>query len=184
MNRLKQWGHARTLRSDTPLPHILPLINARLLGAPGEGWGEGIKRNKRMAGFTFVEVLVAIVLITVALIPTIDALQPATLGSGIHRSHTAQHYHLTAKLEELLAEPFGTLDDEALAINDPTVASTFYSDATTEPARRLVYLSRYDADNADGDSDFFTGKDAGLVWLRIEIAGTRQAIEGLTSLYD
>lgn len=165
------------MESDSIDNDMLPL-------PPGEGWGEGVNRNKRMAGFTFVEVLVAIVLITLALVPAIDALQPATLGSGIHRSHTAQHYHLTAKLEELLAEPFNALDTEAQLINDPTVVSSFYSDATTEPVRRLVYLSRYDADNADGDNNFFTGKDADLIWLRVEIEGTRQTIESLISVYD
>ena len=71
-----------------------------------------------------------------------------------------------------------------MAINNPTVASTVYSDAAGATNRRLVYLSRYDADNADGDNDFFTGMDAGLVWVRVELEGTTQAIEGLTSPYE
>ena len=48
-----------------------------------------------------------------------------------------------------------------------------------------MYLSRYDADNADGNGDFFdAGVDEGLLWVRVEIEGTSQAIEGLTSQYD
>jgi hypothetical protein len=137
-----------------------------------------------MAGLSYVEVLVAIVLLSMALVPAIDAFQPAIMGSGIHRSHTEQHYHLTEKLESLLAEPFGALDAEAVAINNPTVASSIYSDPTTAANRRLVYLSRYDGDNADGDSNYFTGLDAGLVWLRIELAGTGHRIERLVSVYD
>ncbi len=139
---------------------------------------------RTMTGLTYVEVLIAIVLITMALVPAIDALHPAAQGSGIHRSHSARHYHLTAKLEEVLAESFSALDTEAMAINDPTVASSVHSDLVTAANRRLVFLSRYDADNADADNDFFTGKDAGLIWLRIELAGTRHAIESLTSVYD
>ena len=51
--------------------------------------------------------------------------------------------------------------------------------------RRLVYLSRYDADNADGNGNFFdAGMDEGLLWVRVEIEGTDQAIESLTSVYD
>jgi len=137
-----------------------------------------------MAGLSYIEVLVAIVLITMALVPALDAFQPAIMGSGIHRSHTEQHYHLTEKLEYLLAEPFGALDTEAVAINNPTVASSIYSDPTTAANRRLVYLSRYDGDNADGDFDYFTGLDAGLVWVRVEHTGTGQTIERLISVYD
>jgi hypothetical protein len=138
-----------------------------------------------MAGLTYVEVLIATALITITLVPAIDALKPATLGMSIHEEHTVRHYELTAILEEVLANPFSELDAEAVAINDPTVASINYSDPVAQANRRLVYLSRYDADNADGNGDFFdAGMDAGLLWVRVEIEGTDQAIESLTSVYD
>jgi hypothetical protein len=138
-----------------------------------------------MAGLTYVEVLIAMALITITLVPAIDALKPATLGMSIHEEHTVRHYELTAILEEVLANPFSELDAEAVAINDPTVASINYSDPVAQANRRLVYLSRYDADNADGNGDFFdAGMDAGLLWVRVEIEGTDQAIESLTSIYD
>ena len=139
----------------------------------------------RMAGLTYVEVLVATALIAVTLLPAIDALQPATQGMSIHEEQTVQHYALTALLEAVVARPFSELDTEAVTINDPTVASTSYSDALATNDRRLVYLSRYDADNADGNGDFFdAGMDEGLLWVRVEIEGTDQAIEALTSRYD
>ena len=143
------------------------------------------KKHHRMAGLTYVEVLVASALIAISLIPAIEALQPATLGMNIHETRTLRHYELTALLEEVLANPFSELDTEAVAINDPTVASTTYSDAAATNNRRLVYLSRYDADNADGNNNFFdAGMDEGLLWVRVQIEGTDQAIEGLTSVYD
>jgi type II secretory pathway pseudopilin PulG len=143
------------------------------------------KKNHRMAGLTYVEVLVATALIAISLIPAIEALQPATQGMSIHETRTLRHYELTAMLEDVLANPFSELDTEAVAINDPTVASTTYSDAPATNNRRLVYLSRYDADNADGNGDFFdAGMDEGLLWVRVEIEGTDQAIESLTSVYD
>ena len=106
-------------------------------------------------------------------------------GAAVHESMTVQQFHLSARLETLLAPtPFTALDAEAVAIDDPAVASTVYSDAAGATNRRLVYLSRYDADNADADNNFFTGTDAGLIWIRVELAGTTQAIEGLTSAYE
>ena len=142
-------------------------------------------RRHRMAGLTYVEVLIATALIAVTLLPAIDALKPATQGMSIHEVHTVRHYALTALLEEVLARPYSELDDEAVAIGDPTVASAVYSDPGGQADRRLVYLSRYDADNADGNGNFFdAGMDEGLLWVRVEIEGTSRAIESLTSIYD
>jgi hypothetical protein len=138
-----------------------------------------------MAGLTYVEVLIATALIAVTLVPAIEALKPAMQGMSIHAVQIVRHYDLTAMLEEVLANPFSELDTEAVTINDPTVASTTYSDLPATTNRRLVYLSRYDADNADGNGDFFdAGMDEGLLWVRVEIEGTDQSIEGLTSVYD
>jgi len=47
-----------------------------------------------------------------------------------------------------------------------------------------VYLSRYDADNADGNGNVFDGTDEGLLWVKVEIEATSQSIEGLTSRYE
>jgi hypothetical protein len=138
-----------------------------------------------MAGLTYVEVLIAMVLIAVTLIPAMDALRPAAAGAGFNETRTIRHYHLTAMLEEVLASPFAELDAEAVDISDPTVASVNYSDPVAQADRRLVYLSRYDADNADGNGNpFDAGMDEGLLWVRVEIEGTDQAIEGLTSQYE
>ena len=137
-----------------------------------------------MDGLSYIELLIATALIAITLVPAIEALTPALQGSAIHESSTVQQFHLAARLETLLAEPFAALDAEAQAINNPAVASAVYSDAAGAVNRRLVYLSRYDADIADGDNNFFTGKDAGLIWLRVRLAGTPQAMEGLTSAYE
>ena len=143
------------------------------------------RNDHRMAGLTYVEVLIATALITITLVPGMDALRPATLGMSIHETRTVQHYELTAMLEEVLARPFSELDAEALAISDPAVASVTFSDPAGQAKRRLVYLSRYDADNADGNNNFFdAGMDEGLLWVRVELEGTIQAIESLTSVYD
>ena len=143
-----------------------------------------LRNRRRMAGLTYVEVLIATVLIAVSLIPAMEALRPATQGMNIHAAQTLRHYALTAMLEEVLAKPFDELDTEAETINNPTVASSLYSDLAGSSDRRLVYLSRYDADNADGNGNVFDGTDEGLLWVKVEIEGTSQSIEGLTGRYE
>lgn len=124
----------------------------------------------RQAGLTLVEVLITIALLAVLLVPAISALQTGVTGSSVHADLAADHYRLTARLEELLAEPFANLEAAANAAGSPTVV-TSYSDASG-PGRLLVYLSAYDGDNADADDDPFTGTDAGLIWIRVAAEGT------------
>lgn len=133
----------------------------------------------RQAGLSYVEVLVATVLVAVSIAPALTALNTGLSASATHESHVADHYHLTAKIEEVLAQPFGDLDAAASAAGDPSVP-TSYSDPAGADRRRLVFLSRYDGDNADGDDDPFTGADEGLLWLRVEIEETAHAFETLT----
>jgi len=133
------------------------------------------------AGFSYVEVLVAMVLIAITLVPAIDALQVAMLGSGQHEQTAIHHYRAYGRLEELMTGAFTTLYDEALALGSATTPSS-YSDAPGTQDRRLVFLSEYDADNADGDNDrFTTGMDPGIVWLRVEIENSPIGFESLKS---
>jgi hypothetical protein len=87
---------------------------------------------------------------------------------------------MIAKLEDVLAEPFSSLE---VAATDAASASvpTSYSDNSGSVNRRVVYLSLYDGDNADADDDPFTGGDAGLMWIRTEIEGTLMSVESLVS---
>ena len=135
-----------------------------------------------MAGLAYIEILLAILLITITLVPALEALQPAVNGAGIHADRLADHYQLTGRLEELLAESYGDLDDAATAAGDRFTPSA-YSDVVTQPdgrqLTRNVFLSRYDTDNADADNDPFTGIDDGLPWVRVEFAGTADGMETL-----
>lgn len=136
-------------------------------------------RRRRQEGLSYLEVLVATVLVALSLVPALEALQIGILGGGIHESRVSLHYHLASKLEEVLAEPFANLAAEALAAGGNP---TSYSDAPGVPNRRLVFLAGYDGDDDDGDGDPFTGADSGLLWLRVEIEATSHALETLASL--
>lgn len=136
-----------------------------------------------MAGFSYVEVLISVVLIAIVLVPAMEALQPGMAASGIHEIIAEDHYRLTGKMEEVLAEPFADLDAAAITAGSPTTATLSYSDIFTYPngrqITRNVFIAQYDGDNADSDNDPFTGTDIGLLWVQVEIAGTALRLETL-----
>ena len=132
----------------------------------------------RQAGVSYIEVLVATLLILISLGPMMDALRTAAPGAGGYEDAAIQNLHLTAMLEDVLAEPFSLLEAAAAAAGSETVA-TSYSDLAGATNRRLVYLSLYDGDNADSDNDPFSGVDPGLMWVRTEIEGTLMSVETL-----
>jgi len=143
--------------------------------------------HKSMAGFSYVEVLVATVLIAVTLVPAIEAFSPGIDGTAYTESLVEDRYQLSAKLEEVLAATFADIDTAATAAGSPTIASS-YSDIFTYPdgrqITRNVFLSRYDGDNADTNNNPFNGIDAGLIWVRVEIGGTSLRFESLISDSD
>lgn len=136
-----------------------------------------IGARRRQAGLTLVEVLVAMTLLTLLVVPALQALHSAFLGSEVHVSQSTLHYRLMARLEETLAEPFGALQS---ASGDPLTASS-YSDPVATPERLLVFIAEYDLDNADKDGDPFTGVDDGVLWLRVAIEGGAQSLATLRS---
>lgn len=122
-------------------------------------------------GLTFVEVLVAMALLAVMLVPAINALTGSSHGADVHRDVAGNHFRLTSRLEELLAEPFASLEAAAVAAGSPQ-AATSYSESAGLPGRLVVYLSACDGDNADGDDDLFTGTDDGILWIRVAVEDT------------
>ena len=139
-----------------------------------------MKPARAQSGLTYTEVLVTTFLIGVALVPAIDALSTGRSGAIVHEQRAVLHHHLHGKLEQVLAQPFSALDSAALAAGSPAV-ETGFSDAAGAPDRRLVFIARYDGDEADGDGDRLTGGDDGLLWIRVEIPGTNLAVESLTA---
>ena len=133
-------------------------------------------RLERQSGLTLVEVLITLVLLTVLLVPAMRALQTSVTGSKVHAELASDQFRLTSRMEELLAEPFGSLEAAAAAAGGSGI-ETSYSDTAGPPGRLIVYLSLYDGDNADADDDPFSGGDDGLLWIRVEAEGTVQALQ-------
>jgi type II secretory pathway pseudopilin PulG len=132
-------------------------------------------------GFLYVEVLVAVLVLALCLPPALAALSSATRAAAAERAATGRRFRLNGMLEQLLATPHAALDAAAIAAGAATVP-TSYSDAPGTPQRRLVFIARYDADNADGDGNGLTGGDAGLLWIRVSIESQpTAAVETLIS---
>jgi len=128
-------------------------------------------RGRRLAGFSYVEVLVATALLALALVPALEALEIGIRGGGVNEAEVALHYRALGAMEEVLAQPFGDLQAEAIAAAG---AASAYSDPPGTEDRRLVYVTGYDA---DGDST----PDPGLLRVRVEIEATAHVLETLTT---
>ncbi len=146
-----------------------------------------MKKHIHMAGFSYVEVMVATVLVAITLVPAMDALLPGINGSGIHETRSEDHYQLLGRFEEIMAEPFANLDAAGIAAGNPTTATSYsdvYTFANGRQIKRAIYISRYDGDNVDADNNPFTGVDDGLLWVKGVIVGSSLSFEALTSVYD
>ncbi len=137
--------------------------------------------SRHQSGMSYPEVIAAVLLLSIMLVPTIDALRTAIRGSDIHVSTTIDHYLLIAKMEAVLARPFGELlalaGDETIpiAMSDSVISSD------GRAVQRQVYIAPHDADNADGDNNLRTGTDAGILWVRVAIANTTLSVQSLRS---
>ena len=134
--------------------------------------------KNRQAGFSYMELLIATLLIAIMLVPALEAMQSGIQSSGIHTELARNQYRMISKMEETLALPFSELLQQADLVADPTVLIPApFSDAAGTESRRLVFLARYDGDDVDGDKDPFTGTDTGLLWLRVTIEDSQRSLE-------
>ena len=136
---------------------------------------------RRETGLSYIEVLVATLLIAVALVPMMDALGPGIQGAQIHRERAEVHYALGGKLENVLAQAFDDLDAAATAAGDYKIATTYSDLAATVPLE--VFIWRYDVDDADGDGDVFTGGEDDILWIRVATADGLVDLQTLLSRY-
>lgn len=131
--------------------------------------------SSSQSGLSYIEVLIATILVAVSLVPAVEALRGGIFGAGLHQAAAVDHYRLKAKMEEVLAEPYASLDAAAVAAGSETTP-TSYSDPVGPSPRRLVYLARYDP-GVPG----FTATDTGLLWVRVDFDSRPGELETLTA---
>ena len=137
--------------------------------------------TSRELGISYIEVLVATVLIAITLVPMMESLQPGLQSSELHRDQSVVHFAIRGEMETLLAEPFADLDAAATDAGAANVATAYSDLAASVPYR--VYIWRYDVDDADNDGDVFTGGEPDLLWLRVVTDDGAYALETLHSPY-
>jgi competence protein ComGC len=110
--------------------------------------------HRPQRGFTYAEVLLSVVLLSILLVPALQALNNGIAGSG--NSLAARQFALRSKAEEVLSSPFGKLYSETYVSggNTATSVSSGFSDAAGTEDRRVVVFYRYDvASNALSSND-------------------------------
>ncbi len=127
------------------------------------------------SGLSYIEVLIATILVAVSLVPAVEALRGGIFGAGLHQDAAVDHYQLKAKMEEVLAEPYALLDAAALAAATEKTP-TSYSDPSGSSKRRLVLLSRYDP-----STQGFTTFDTGVLWVHVRFESQPGELETLTA---
>ena len=136
-------------------------------------------RRHRQAGLSYAEALVAVAVLAIALVPALESLQTVFTGADVHEMLRSRQQQIANRMEMLIAEPLSSLDQAAQAAGSETVASS-YSDPVG-PDRVLVFLSRYDGDNADVDDDPFSGTDKDLIWVRVAVEDTPHEVMTLVT---
>ena len=125
---------------------------------------------RRCSGISYMEVMLATLLLAVSLVPALDALQTGIHGAGVNESLVLLRYDLSNKMEWVLAQPFGDLSAEVgKAPLDNVYSDPDPNDPPLSSFRRLVSISTYDPNLP------------GLLLVRVEAEGAPHALETLTS---
>jgi type II secretory pathway component PulJ len=128
-------------------------------------------------GFSYVEILLSVVLLAVLLVPALEALQSAIAGNA-NAPLVRRHLALQDKMERVLSRPFADLYTQTYAPggNTTTSVSVSLSDPAGTPERRNVVLYRYDASAAAPSA-----ADTGLLLVAVYYEN-EPADRGLTTL--
>lgn len=138
--------------------------------------------SEQQYGFSYLEVLVAMSILAVAIVPAMQSLQTGIQAAGIHESLDRQHYALLARMEVVLADSYKSLLNAAQTAGNAGTPSS-YSDPVAQTDRVIVYVALYDADNDpfviadpdnDGDANPYTGDTSNLLWIKVEVEGSSQ----------
>jgi hypothetical protein len=114
-------------------------------------------------GFSYVEILLSLILLAVLLVPALESLQTAILGRPTVAAMPGT-LALQSKMEQVLSVPFSKIYAETYVPGGNTkhsVSDTF-SDASGTPDRKLVVIYRYNA-----LTKTVSGVDTGLVLVSV-----------------
>jgi Tfp pilus assembly protein PilV len=129
-----------------------------------------LRRGARQHGFSYVEVLLSVILLAVLLVPALQALQSG-IRDGATPSMAARPPLLRAKMEEVLSNPFPELYAETyVGGGNTTGINATFSDAVGATDRRVVVLYRYDV-----STRALSAGDTGLLYVSVYYAAESTA---------
>jgi hypothetical protein len=136
-----------------------------------------IVMRARVAGLAYVEVVVAVLLVAVCIVPAANAIKNATGAPAVAALSAQSLACVKSQMESVLAEPYPKLLAAASAsISVPAAAYSQGADAAC-PARN-VYIARYNGDTPAT----FSQTDTHLLFVRVNIANATLAPMPLTTL--
>ncbi len=127
------------------------------------------------AGFSYVETLLALILLMILLVPAMNALSSALQGSATSVPERA--LSLREKMEDVLSRPYSELY-AATSISDTTsTIKTAYSDPAGTANRRVVVFYRCTTTTAHA----LTTSNTGMLRVKVyfEADGSNNALETL-----
>lgn len=136
--------------------------------------------RSRERGLSYVEVLIAVVIVALCLVPALDALRDGVRTAAAQGSQAVNQQRLKTRMEEVLANRYVTLYNAvynpvmAVCNNIPSATVAAYSDAAGTADRLLVTVYCY-----DGSSPSVS--DTGLLRVKVAIEGSNLSLDTLKS---
>lgn len=143
-----------------------------------------ITNHSSQHGFSYAEVLLSVMLLAILLVPAMQALNTAILGSS--NGLAAKQLALRSKVEEVLSKPYNGLKAETNTCSAPnppcfctttqTSVSTQYSDASGATDRRVVVLYCFNT-----TTNTLSATDTGVLYASVyyEAEGSTNALNTL-----
>lgn len=135
-----------------------------------------IANHSSQRGFSYAEVLLSVILLAILLVPAMQSLNTAILGSS--NDLAARQLALRSKMEEVLSKPYNKLYDNTQLSggNTTTSISSSLSDASGATNRRVVVLYRYDT-----NTNALSSTDTGVLYVSVyyEDEGSANALNTL-----
>ncbi len=131
---------------------------------------------RKESGFSYVEILLAMVLLLILLVPAMDALSSGLMGSVVPQAE--REARLREKMEEVLSRPYSELRAATYVAggNSDTAIKTAYADASGATNRRLVIFYR-----CNTTTHALSSADTGLIRVKVyyQADGDAAAMETL-----
>ncbi len=137
------------------------------------------RRDPADTGFSYIETLLALVLLMVLLVPAMDALSSALQGSATSAPERA--LRLREKMEDVLSRPYSELYAATSFLDTTTTIKTAYSDPAGSANRRVVVFYRCTTTTAHS----LTMSNTGLIRVKVyfEADGSSNALETLVGYW-